>query len=421
MSTLTKRQLLAQRAGLQFGGARDVYESCGYPAQVDIDRLFSEYQRTDLAGRIIDAYPDATWRIDPEALGAEQAVSAWQSVWSRFRLDNALARLDRLMGLGHYGVLLLGLDGGAPMSEPAPGNHKLLYVQPHSERTAKIDKWDDEPASSRFGKPLIYSIQAGTETNKRTIKVHYSRVIHVAERTLEDESIGTPRLERVINRLIDLSKLMGGGAEIYWQNAAMLLAFLADKDVEWAEEDKAAMGEQIEEMMHGLRRDLRLRGVDAKNLAPGMMGDPSALIEQELSFIAGATGIPKRILVGNEAGELASSQDEGNWAGRIEERREQFATPQVLMPLAQKFERLGIIPGGLTGFEWTPEDTIGPTAKADIAQKKAAAIQAYVTNPNAEVVVSVDEFREWIGLEPSMPLLEDDLDEHEPDFPRAVQ
>ncbi|BAQ70866.1 hypothetical protein NHU_03740 [Rhodovulum sulfidophilum] len=58
-------------------------------------------------------------------------------------------------------------------------------------------------------------------------------MIHIAERALEDESIGTPRLERVWNRLMDLDKLLGGSAEMYRQNVAMLMHLKADLAVQW--------------------------------------------------------------------------------------------------------------------------------------------------------------------------------------------
>src|SRR5690606_31122141 len=146
----------------------------------------------------------------------------------------------------------------------------------------------------------------------RSVDVHWTRVIHIAERALDDEAIGLPRLERIYNRVMDCEKLLGGSAEIYWQNAAQLRASKADPEVEWDPDEQKAMEEQFEELYHGLRRDLRLRGVEPHQLAAAV-ADPKGHLDAQLDFISGATGIPKRILIGSERGELASEQDENNW------------------------------------------------------------------------------------------------------------
>src|SRR5690606_16356168 len=123
-----------------------------YPRTLGVQDFASAYQRGDLASRIVDAYPDATWREAPEIEAEQGFQDAFWALEKRVELLSALTRLDRLTGLGHYGVLLLGLDGGEPMSEEAKGNkYELLYVQPHGERTAQIIRWDDNPSSPRYG------------------------------------------------------------------------------------------------------------------------------------------------------------------------------------------------------------------------------------------------------------------------------
>lgn len=412
-STLTRRSQLATLAGQHFGGDRDLYQTFGYPRHIDVNDYMAIYMRQDLAGRIVDSFPDATWREQPEVTGAIE--DDYADLESRLDLTRNFHRLDRLAGVGHYGVLLLGLDGGEPMHEPArkDGGYNLLYVKPHSERTAEITHWEDDPSSPRYGLPKLYRITTGvnwtgTGAGQKTLTVHHSRVIHVAERALEDASIGMPRLERVYNRLMDLDKLLGGSAEVFWQNAAMLRAYIADKDVEWGEAEQAQMAEQIEEMQHNLRRDMRLRGVTPQNLG-GDVADPASHIDKQLDAISGATGIPKRILIGSERGELSSEQDENNWAGRIQERREQHASPAVIEQFIAKGQRLGFLSRGKYSVEWPESDTLGEKGRAEIAKAKANAVNAFMKTPGAETVVSPDEFRDWLGLEGSaeMPAEED--------------
>lgn len=411
-SALVSRSVLARRAGTAFDGARDLYATMGYPDALTIEDFFQAYTRQDIAARIVDAYPDATWREPPTVTG-----EAFAPLESRHRIWRALHRLDRLTGVGHYGVLVLGLDGGEPMHQPVKTGttYKLLYLQPHSERTAQIVRWNDDPASPRYGKPEEYNITTGVNWTgtgaggQRVVRVHHSRVLHVAERALEDESIGTPRLERIWNRLMDVDKLLGGSAEIYWQNVAAIMHLDADTNVDWDPEESENLASQVEEMQHNLRRWLRTRGVTAKNIAPGLMGsDPTGAIDKQIDVIAGAVGIPKRILLGSEAGELASSQDENNWSGRIQERREQFAGPGVIEPLLAKLQTLGVLPADDYRIEWPESDNLGESARADIAVKKAQAVATYANSPGAELLISPEEFRYWLGEVGPMPGFQED-------------
>jgi uncharacterized protein len=420
-SLLQSRAHLAGLAGQQFNGDRDLYQTFGYPQYLQPRDYRTMYDRGDIAGRVIDAYPDATWREAPTVEG----LTNFETVADQVKLWSVMPRLDRLCQLGHYGVLLLGLDGGEPLETPArASNYRLLYIQPHSELTADITKWDDDPKSPRYNKPEMYNITSGpnwqgTAGVSRQLRVHHSRVIHIAEDALEHEAIGVPRLQRVYNRMMDIEKLAGGSAEMYWQNVAMMIAFIADKDVQFAESDKAEMAEQLEEMQHGLRRMLRLRGVEAHNLAPGLQGaGPAEHFQMQVDLVAAASGIPKRILLGNEAGELASSQDETAWQGRISERRKQFAVPIMLRPLIMRGLDQGWLQGTLKkdGISWPESDTLGEKGRAEVAFLTAQASSTYA-NTLGEPAVTLDEFRATLGL-PPLPDVE--FDENEGDSAQGL-
>ena len=430
-STMMNRARLAGAAGQQFAGQRDMYEVCGYHRVLEINDYFDMYERGDICGRIVDAYPDATWGEPPAIVvpdskdddGSPVAIEAFDDLAKKHQIWRTLHRLDRLTNVGHYGVLVIGLDGGEPMYTPAGGNdHGLLYLQPHSERTVQIIEWEDSPQSPRYGLPKMYRVEAGTNWTGRGagrvfLKVHHSRVIHVAERPLEDISIGTPRLKRVANRIMDVDKLLGGGAEIFWQNAAQIMALKAEAETEFDLAAKEDMENQIEEMQHGLRRWLRLRGVEPQQLAGTMNADPSNLIDKEMDFIAGATGIPKRILIGSERGELASSQDETAWSNRIMERREQHAGPNIIEPLIDRLMGFGCLKKQPYEVQWPDEDTLGEEARATIAKTKAEAMSAYNGMPGNELIATPAEVREMIGFEgpPPAPPVEEPINEGDPE------
>lgn len=408
----TARRLLSQLIGQHFGGDRDLYTVCGYPRRIGVHEYVKSYCRQDIASRIIDAFPDATWRESPKVTAKNEDedgtfAAAVEKLDEQFGFWDTLARLDRLMAMGHYGTLLIGVDGGEPMDRPVQGSgYNLLYLSPHGEYSSDIVEWDMNPASPRFGKPERYRITIGVGWTgfgggERSLNVHWSRVIHVAEKPLDDISIGTPRLERIWNRLMDLDKLLGGGAETYWQNAVNTRAWYADSDAEWDPEEQKDMEKQFEELYHGLRRDLRLRGVKGESLnASPHSTEMAALVDKVYEVLAGATGIPKRILMGSERGELSSEQDENNWAGRIAERRQQFATPKVVRPVIDRLISLGVLPNVKYDVEWPESDTLGEQARAEIAGNLTTALSNYANSPGAEFVVPVPEFRSRIlGLD----------------------
>lgn len=413
MITRTMRRALAMLAGQHFGGVRDLYEQFGYPRELSVETMLATYLRQDIAGRIVDAYPHATWREAPTIKSKDAEPDgpfqkAWEALVEPLKVWNVLARLDRLMNLGHFGALFLGLDKGEPTTAEArkAGGYRLLYLTPHGETSAQITTWNNDPRSPRFAQPEIYRLTTGVGWTgyggaQIVVTAHWSRVLHVAEGALSDGLIGLPRLERVFNRLMDLDKVLGGGAEVFWQNGAALRAWKAEADAEWDPAEVEEMKQQLEELAHGLRRDVRLRGVEPQILA-GAVVDPTGQVDKLLDAIAGASGIPKRILIGSERGELASSQDETNWTARIVERRQQWATPIVLRPFVERLIYLGVLPEPETGdFEiiWPDTDTLGETERATVALSKAQAVQAYVSSPGADLVIPPQEFRRWLGEE----------------------
>lgn len=423
---MTFRGRLSRLIGKHFGGDRDLYATMGYPDVIDDEEYYQAYQRQDIASRIIDAYPDATWAEKPIIKGDKDFAASFESLLNKINVFQEMHRLDRLMNMGRYGVLVLGLDGGEPFDQPATGsNYKLMYLQPHSERTAKVSKWDDNPNSARYGKPVLYNITSGVNSEgvgggQRALSVHWTRVIHVAERALEDDAIGQPRLQAVWNRLMDLDKLLGSSSEIYWLNAAMTLAFIADSDVDWEPEESAAIKEQLDEMQDGLRRFLRLRGVTPQQLAPATSGDPSNSIDKLLDIISGTIGIPKRILTGSERGELASSQDESNWAKRNKERREQLIGPSFIGQFIEAGLRLGFLSGTFSKCYWDEGDSLSEDTRAAVNLQKAQALAAYTNAIGADLIVTPNEIRKMIGFEEEIDLPEiDDLDEGDDDVADA--
>lgn len=437
VSPLVARRSLAYRLGRAFEGERDYYQVLGYDLEPDIDDYLARYTRDDIAGRVVDLPAQDTWKRRPVLIDGdsrsddEEPASEFLAAWQRMTdagSDQALnvyhyfERVDRLTGIGRYGVLLIGLRDGKELNEAVSGKlsgpEGILYLSAFSEASALIGPSDinQDPQDRRFGKPEQYQVDL-FGTGGRTA-VHWSRVIHVAEDMLEDEVYGRPRLERIFNRLDDLMKIVGGSAEATWKLMRKGLAVIAKEGYQMPQDDDAKkdFAEQLEEYDHGLRRILRLGGVDVEELGSEVV-DPSGIFKIIISLISAASDIPQRILIGSERGELASSQDLRAWAAVIANRQTNFAEPVILRPFVNWCIQIGALPKPVSGkyrVEWPRLYELTELEEAERAKLYAEAILRYVEATASVDVVPPDEFREkYLGLPPGEGMMEPEEESEE--------
>src|SRR3990167_967174 len=278
-SMLLGRAKLAAALGQTFGGDRDMYTVLGYKKVLDYDYFDALYTRQDIAGRIVDLPAQSTWKKGPEVRDTDnpdvetEFEMAWESLVRKLRVWHYFRRADQVAGIGQYGVLFLGLPG--PLESPAArvnGPEGLMYLSVYSQRAASVSKFVSDTADPRFGLPEMYTVDFSNPeknqllsgsgkgvllrgTGMREQKVHWTRVIHIADGLVEDEVYGMPRLQRVANLMEDLAKTVGGSAEMFWQAASKGM----DKDA-WG--DDQGVGRQERRPSRGVycHRISRIRG-----------------------------------------------------------------------------------------------------------------------------------------------------------------
>lgn len=418
VSTLLSRLGLAGRLGLQFGGKRDLYAVYGYKLNPDSTDFVLKYLRQDIAGRIVDAPAAAIWRNPPKVEGGDAFNTRWDVITKEHDVWSRLDRADKLCGLGAFSALFVGLSDSGDVAQPVrpqrSGNgspREILYIQPFAENSLAIDKFEEDSTNPRFSLPLIYELRAvdpsGTAVSglrtravrTQNIKVHHTRILHVAENLLEDDTIGNPRMARVYNLLEDMIKVSGGSAETYWLASNRGMQADIDKEMELGPTDATDLADEIEEYQHELRRFVRTRGVTLKALGDTVV-DPRGVFDVLILLIAGATGIPRRILLGAEAGQLASEQDRANWADRISERQTGFAEPNVLRPFIRLLVNAEVLPEPIDlTIEWPSAFTLTPMEEAQrSAQMGRAATNLSKQTKEPQAITSREEAREMLGL-----------------------
>jgi uncharacterized protein len=432
LSGLVSRLQLANKAGLQFGGLRDMYKVFGYKRHPTTDDYLAKYMRQDIATRIIDAPPSATWS-NPPTIEQDKQKDEWAELDRAVKLFPAIYRADRLARLNPFSILLYGFDDSSSMEKPVnPDKVKeLLYVRAIGERLVHEVSFVSDPTNKRFGFPDIYTVKFDDPTSKsgasqtvtkqstKDLKVHHSRVVHIVENALEDQVFGIPIMEKVYNLLDDLLKVGGGTAEMYWLAGNRGMQADIDTEMELNPEDAAALSDELDEYVHQLRRVIRTRGVELNTLE-SKPPNPKDVFSMIVNLISGTTGIPSRILLGSEAGQLASEQDRANWAERIEERRILYAEPNILEPTVDLFQEVGLLSEGDVTFEWPDAFIQNPLEKGQTKAQTARAIgniSRQTGNKAPMQLTSREEARELLGFEGDLD--ESDLIEPPEEEPSA--
>ena len=410
-SQLVGRLNLANKLGYQYGTDRNIYEALGYLSNPTYSDYYARYRRQDIAKAIIDRPVKVTWRGKLEIIESDDEnetvlEKAWKALEKEFKLKSKFVRVDKLSGIGSYGVLVLGLDDIGKIEDyalPVVGKRKLKYVKPLGQNNAEITGWVVHTRDPRYGMPKEYTINvamSGDTIRTTEIKVHHSRIVHITDEMLESEIEGTPRLEVVYNRLMDLEKLVGGDAEMFWRGARPGYQGKVDEDYQMTPEMEDDLQDQIDEYEHNLRRMLVNKGITYEALQQ-QLADPANHVDIQIQMISAVTGIPKRILTGSERGELSSDQDKSEWMSYVQSRREEYAEPNIVRPFVDRCTEFGILPKPKEEYsvKWTDLFSQSDKEKADVGKIRAEALSKYAASPMAEGVVPPEEFLKlFLGL-----------------------
>lgn len=401
-SVALSRLALSMALGKTHQGARDIYSACGYPMHVSHQEMVLQYQRGDLAKRIVNAYPDACWRELPQVWDTERSKESpfekkWGEVVETTQLWQHIRKVDRLCGLGRYAVLFLGFNDSEVHLAPKMGS-QLVYVRAYREGLAGLGPLNLDPTSPRFGLPLSYSLSECGLAN-----VHWQRVIHVAEDPMDGEIYAEGRLLAVWNRLLDIMTVMGASAESFWRSGFPRTLLTTDADARIQPGTREKVEEEYKEMVNGLKDMMLAQGLTPKPMPFGK-ADPESTIRTILWFISACTGIPYRLLTGTEEGQLAGTQDRENWEGRVRARRAGFCRTGIVIPLVKRLVQLGALPvmqGSRQepGVDWVDAGDDSPESRARVAGLRVSACSGYLSGGVEQLIPRKAFLVDELGLD----------------------
>jgi hypothetical protein len=412
-----------------FDPRRDLDEECGYPKIITELQYRTMYDR-EMGRRVVNVYPEETWKVfpkiyeDPDPKKTTPFEISLDDLDKRHHILHYLQRADELSGVGHYGVILWGLNDGKELNEPVEGweqweeatgtprkgkvsgpERQVIYIRVFDESLVQVATYETDVKNPRYGKPLTYNLTLSDPRNLESgavvsppnitkTPVHWTRITHVADNRKTSEVMGTPRMEPVWNRLYDLRKVLGGNGEMYWRGGFPGVSLETQPGLENADFDEETTREMMFNYMNGLQRYIALTGMSAKSLAP-QLAEPTSSFDVQIKSICIIIGVPYRVFMGIEEGVIAGDQATKAWNGRLSNRQERYVTPMLINPALQRLVDYGVLkpPAEPQGWEVEWPDITAPSEKekAEVATIKTEALAKYVAG-SVDVLIPPMEF-----------------------------
>lgn len=413
--------------GVSHGGKRNLNDIYGYPGGVSIDfqDLYQMALRiSGIANRLTFGTARTCWRegfevFDSEDEDANQLLADEIAKLNKKGLINKIERADILNRIGAFSVLFVGVPDGRDPKEPvgrvSGDGFKSIYFKAFAYDGIQVNKFVSDPLDPRFGLPELYTVQKQSRGDldkdiaQSSMVVHWSRIIHMSEMSLDSDTEGSGYLEPIYNRLLDINKAVGGASEAYFRNAKGKIGYEIDPEFSKALGDadiKNALDEGAKQYTNEYQDHTFAVGSKLKTL-PTPHASPKDTVTTALWEIAGYSGYPIRILTGEGSGQLAGSEDQLAMNAIISDRQNTVCSTWVVR-LFEILSEAGMI-------EWNDEwvvkfpkqSTVTEAQQADVDNKKANTLK---TIADAKSTMGGDEIDFESALE-NLGLGDIELDE----------
>lgn len=386
-----------------------LWDNCMYPQNLTFRHYYDMYARNNVASRVIETFPNYTWNVVPIVVDSGGEKSRFSKAANKLMkksfkwkdgikqdLLTTMKQLDVLGGIGGESLLVFGFTDGGKLDTPVnklPTN-KIAWIKILHNGQFENGEVCKDTGSPEYGDVINYRTKeftSATEINfanhiEPNVTIHHTRCVHFKESN--GLSYGTSRIQKCYNQLLDIVKVSGASAEVYWLGAFSGLTVSTHPDTRLSEEARTGMIEEVKKYFAGLTRALLLEGANAKLLYPSIVS-PEAHFDLQISMVSIATEIPRRFLTGAEAAKLASQQDSINWMDRVSNRRDRFVGPKVVSPVIQRCIEAGVLPAPKDDeldVIWPKTQSQALEDRADGAQLMTRAISQYFEKGMSKVM-----------------------------------
>ena len=308
----------------------------GFKQNLDFHDFYKLYRRNGLASGAVEKLAGTCWKTNPWVIeGDEEDESRKETDWEgkakrvlTARLWRRFREADARRLVGRYSALVLRVKDSGKWHEPVKGGRKALEEVVPVWAASLKPRWDTNLNSESYGKPIMWNyVERGANGQPgNNINIHPDRVFILGD--YSEDAIGF--LEPVYNNFVSLEKVEGGSGESFLKNAARQLNVNFDKEIDF--KNLAAMYDvsvnELQERFNEAAKEVN-RGNDVLLTTQGAavtplvsaVPDPGPTYNINLQTISAGLDVPSRVLVGNQQGERASTEDLKFFYARCQSRR----------------------------------------------------------------------------------------------------
>lgn len=414
----------------------------GWKGQLDFNDFFRLYSRGGISAGAVNKLYGRCWGTHPELIEGEKKEkdrkpTSWEEglkpILRQGRLWRAFADADRRRLVGRYAALILRVRDSRLMEEPVQRGRGLQEVVVAWAGSIVPFEYNIDAMSADYGKVRLWQYREPALPGQpaRNVTIHSDRVFILGD--WRADAIGF--LEPVFNNFVNLEKTEGGSGESIAKNSARSMNVNFDGSVDLR--NLAAMYgvgiNELQEKFNDAARDIN-QGNDILFVTQGAtvnpmvanVPNPEPIYNVNLQSISAGVDIPSKILVGNQTGERASTEDEAYMNRRCQGRRvnelsfeiHDFFSHLMTLRIIDQIPEFTVIWDELT------EDSLG--AKLDNAKKMSEVNAQATANGMGTEIFAREQILGTVGMEDMVdqePVLpegggeDDEDDEDDPDAP----
>lgn len=431
------------------GGALDdkrpgAWSNYGYKIDLDFEDFYKLWRRNAIANALVARTVDKCWQDYPELIQGDisdkdKKSTRWEAAAKAFNkkydMWDAMAEADTYRIVGGCSALIIQVADDKQWNEPLTTStrdkrfHKFI---PAWKGQLTPSSYDDDQASLTYGEVLMWSFnelavgETGVTGRSRALEIHPDRLI-----LLGDYDHGLSRFEASFNSFVNLEKIEGGSGESFLKNASRQLAINFVKEVDLGAiaaahgrpvKDIQKIFDQITTNMNlGLDQSILTQGADVKPLV-ATVPDPKEHYAISLQSACAPFMCPTKIVVGNQAGQLASGEDKKEWAETCMGRRIKDLS-KIITIVVRHLQKFGFIQPSEFSVKWSN------LAEATEAEKIERALKMAEINAknimSGDITYRTEEIRDASGHDNDEPIEKlpegEDDDDKLDDDPKADQ
>ena len=396
----------------------------GFKEELTFYELYKLYRRGGIAHGAVNKLVSNCWKTNPQVIEGEQSdesrdLTTWEQESNQVfthRFWRSLAEADRRRLVGRWACIRLHIKDSRAPDQPAVKGKALQKISPVWASALKVGSRDNSGTITMW--QYTESLSDGSTAQRN---IHPDRVLIIGD--MSDDAIGF--LEPGYNACVSLEKVEGGSGESFLKNAARQLNVNFQENIDFnnlaslygvsIEELQDKFNEVAGEMNRGNDVLMTTQGATVTPLVSAV-SDPSPTYDVNLKTFSASVDIPSRIIVGNQSGERASTEDQIYFNSRCQSRRGDLSFD--IEDMVDKLTFLQIIkPVAKFSIIWDELNEQSSSDKLDSAVKMSDINQTSLAL--GERVFTVAEIRVAAGYEPDNidPLteIEDDEEEGEQD------